>query len=223
MFNINAYKSIIFDCDGVILDSNKVKSNAFYECALPFGNAAAEQLLAFHIANGGVSRYEKFRYFLSDIVPETASKCSGNLDIFYNDLLKSYQDKVIAGLVNCKVAPGLNQLRTQTTRSTWCVVSGGDQSEVRDILRKKGLAQLFDGGIFGSPDSKTKILAREIQKQNIILPALFLGDSKYDYESSKISAVDFAFISGWSECSFLKEKVDIKRFKDISEIVKSMD
>jgi len=35
MINIDKYDFFIFDCDGIILDSNKLKSNAFTE-ALPY-------------------------------------------------------------------------------------------------------------------------------------------------------------------------------------------
>ena len=31
--NFYKYKSLVFDCDGVLLDSNKIKSDAFYELA----------------------------------------------------------------------------------------------------------------------------------------------------------------------------------------------
>ena len=29
--SINSYKSIVFDCDGVILNSNSIKTQAFYD------------------------------------------------------------------------------------------------------------------------------------------------------------------------------------------------
>ena len=218
MLSINTYKSFVFDCDGVILNSNKVKSNAFYKCALPFGHEAANQLLRFHISNGGISRYEKFRYFLSEIAPRTTNNSNVNAPLTYESLLEVYQREVVSELKKCEIASGLEQLKSLTSQASWCVVSGGDQDEVRDVLQNRGIHQLFNGGIFGSPDSKATILAREIQNKNIILPALFLGDSRYDYESSINAGIDFAFISDWSECSFLKGKSDIMAFSNISEL-----
>ena len=62
------YKTWIFDCDGVILDSNQVKSRAFYDTALPYGTNVAEKFLTYHREFGGVSRFEKFRYLFADIL-----------------------------------------------------------------------------------------------------------------------------------------------------------
>lgn len=223
MLSINTYKSFVFDCDGVILDSNKVKSNAFYKCALPFGHEAANQLLGFHISNGGISRYEKFRYFLSEIAPKTTSNSNLNAPLTYEKLLEVYQREVVSELNKCEIATDLDQFKALTSQASWCVVSGGDQDEVRGVLQNRKIDQLFDGGIFGSPDSKATILAREIRNKNILLPALFLGDSRYDYESSINAGIDFVFMSDWSECSFLKSRSDIKAFKNISEIVRMID
>ena len=61
--NLKSYKNLIFDCDGIILNSNKIKTEAFKEVVYHYGKEAAEELVQFHIMNGGISRYEKFNYF----------------------------------------------------------------------------------------------------------------------------------------------------------------
>lgn len=48
------YRSMIFDCDGVVLNSNKVKTDAFYQASWPYGEAAAQAMVDYHVANGGV-------------------------------------------------------------------------------------------------------------------------------------------------------------------------
>lgn len=190
------YRTFVFDCDGVILDSNRVKTEAFRTAALPYGAAAAQALVSYHTSRGGISRYEKFRHFLEEIVPETAPGVSGP---GLHDLLAAYALAVRDGLMACDITPGLEQLRKATPDSRWLIVSGGDQDELRDIFAQRGLAPLFDAGIFGSPDSKDVILAREIAAGVIQAPALFLGDSKYDLTASRTAGLDFVFISGWTE------------------------
>ena len=74
MFNIQEYKSIIFDCDGVILNSNKIKTKAFRKASFTFGDKASRSLENYHLKNGGVSRYAKFDYFLKNIVPINSKK-----------------------------------------------------------------------------------------------------------------------------------------------------
>lgn len=193
---LSEYKTLVFDCDGVILNSNKIKTEAFYQSALAYGELAAQALVEYHVANGGVSRYKKFTYFLDEIVPIFATNIFGpSLEA----LLANYAEIVLQGLLTCEVAEGLEELRSKTSDAKWLIVSGGDQAELRYVFNKRGLAKYFDGGIFGSPDTKDQILEREISKGNVQQSALFLGDSKYDYLASKNAGLDFIFISGWSE------------------------
>ena len=190
--DLAAYESFVFDCDGVVLDSNRVKTDAFRLAALPYGAAAAQAMVAFHVAHGGVSRYEKFRHFLHEIV-------GGGSDAELQALLERYAAAVQEGLMQCAVAPGLRALRAATPAANWLIVSGGDQAELREIFRVRNLDGLFDGGIFGSPDDKITILNRECARGTIRPRALFLGDSRYDHVAASTCGLDFVFVSGWSE------------------------
>jgi len=64
--DLSNYDTIAFDCDGIILDSNRVKTAAFYHAALAFGQSAAEAIRDYHIANGGISRFKKFEWLISE-------------------------------------------------------------------------------------------------------------------------------------------------------------
>ncbi|MFH7588119.1 HAD family hydrolase [Oceanimonas smirnovii] len=191
------YTTLVFDCDGVVLDSNKVKTEAFYQATLPYGKSAAQAMVDYHVAHGGVSRYKKFAYFLEHIAPSYAEqrKPLPNLE----ELLQAYASYVREGLLSCEITPGLEALRKQTPNARWLIVSGGDQAELRDIFAQRDIARWFDGGIFGSPDTKDEILSRELASGNILQPALFLGDSKYDYQAANTAGLDFVFLSDWSE------------------------
>lgn len=196
--NISKYKTLIFDCDGVILNSNQVKTNAFYNAALPYGKALAEKLVEYHVNHGGISRYAKFEYFLKNIIPSDILE-KNTFDSQLKVLLTSYAQLVHQGLLECEVAPSLEELRDLTLDTRWLIVSGGDQAELNEIFSKRKLSHFFDGGIYGSPDTKDEILSREIKNGNIIEPALFLGDSKYDYQAATNAGLDFIFLSDWSE------------------------
>ncbi|RUO45192.1 HAD family hydrolase [Idiomarina aquatica] len=192
MRSVSQYKTLVFDCDGVVLNSNHVKTKAFYKATLPYGEKAASTFVKYHTENGGISRYKKFAHFLEEI----AGNIKGpGLD----ELLERYATEVVDGLLTCDVAEGLEKLRKQTPDSRWLIVSGGDQDELRLVFEKRGLASLFDGGIFGSPTPKKDILDRELETGNIQQPALFIGDSKYDHESAQYAGLDFVFVSSWSE------------------------
>ncbi len=194
------YRTLVFDCDGVILDSNRVKTEAFRTAAMPYGESSARALVKHHVANGGVSRYLKFAYFLEYIVPEHAPELiPEGAEPAMESLLSTYALSVRTGLMSCSVAEGLEELRAATPSARWLIVSGGDQKELREIFAARGLSSQFDGGIMGSPDTKDLILNREIEQGNIIRPALFLGDSRYDLQAATAAGLDFIFISGWTE------------------------
>ncbi len=198
--DLSGYATIVFDCDGVILDSNRVKTEAFRTAAMPYGEAAADALVKHHVANGGVSRYVKFAYFIETIDPEHAPDLipeAGSPTL--ESLLSTYAQSVRNGLMTCAVAEGLEELREATPESRWLIVSGGDQKELREIFAARGLAAYFDGGIFGSPDTKDAILGRELAAGTIRKPALFLGDSRYDFQASRAVGLDFVFVTGWTE------------------------
>lgn len=191
--SIQVYKSLIFDCDGVVLNSNQIKTKAFYEAAQQFGSEPAQALVDYHVMHGGISRYAKFEYFITHILQRPFD------EELNKNLLERFASSVKRGLMTCQVTEGLDQLKAYTPNANWIIVSGGDQQELRDVFAVRDLAKYFDGGIFGSPETKDAILARETENGNITRPALYLGDSKYDYHAAMEAQVDFVFINRWSE------------------------
>ena len=183
----------MFDCDGVVLDSNRIKTEAFRTAALPFGPESADRLRAYHLENGGVSRYLKFRHFLESIVEGEAPAGS------YERLLDRYAAEVGRELSTASVAPGLQRIRDETRSATWILASGGDQTELRGVFEERGLSRFFDGGIYGSPTPKDEILASCRDRGLLDRPALFLGDSRYDFEVASEFGLDFLFVEAWSE------------------------
>jgi phosphoglycolate phosphatase-like HAD superfamily hydrolase len=209
------YKTLVFDCDGVLLDSNRVKTEAFRTVATQFSAAAADSLVSYHTQNGGISRYRKFEYLLTDILRREADP------VLVATLSAQYGDCVERDLLECAVAPGLAELRQKTAEADWMIVSGGDQAQLRRVFDKRGLSFLFDGGIYGSPTTKDEILAREIQNGSIASPAIYIGDSRYDHVASSRAGLDFIFASGWSEFSEWCEYCNTNRIvviKDVSQL-----
>ena len=193
--DLKKYKTIVFDCDGVILDSNITKIDSYFRTAKKLGGSdtQAQALVDHHVRLGGISRYPKFVWYLEEVLKQPATKEA------VQEYLDAFSLAVKKGLMRCKIADGLNELREVTSNVNWLVVSGGDQNEIRSLFDKRELTDLFNGGLFGSPDNKDEILMREIENGNIQLPALFIGDSKYDYESSTRAGLDFIFLSDWTD------------------------
>ena len=212
--DIKQYKSIVFDCDGVVLDSNVVKTEAYFRTAKNLGasDADAQALVDYHVRLGGISRYHKFDYYLREILQQSATQEAIQM------LLDEFARELEVGLLHCEVAQGLLALREITPDANWMILSGGDQQEIRTLFAKRNLQSLFDGGLFGSPDNKDTVLAREKMNGNLQFPALFIGDSKYDYEAAIRAGLDFVFLRDWTEVSDWQTYCEANKIKVLANI-----
>ena len=191
--DLSKYKTWLFDCDGVILDSNKIKSDGFYEIAKCYGKEAAEKMVNYNKKHGGMSRYEKIAVLIRDIVKKSF------IQEEFDRLIHEYGDYCYKKLLTCSETPDLRPFLETLSPTTGCfVVSGGLQDELVAVFQKRGLAQYFDE-IYGSPQSKKDILIKLQAEGKLIEPAVFVGDSRYDYEVAAGINADFIFMSQFTE------------------------
>ena len=189
------YRCWVFDCDGVLLNSNAIKTQAFHDVGMHYGQAVADKLAAYHVTHGGISRFIKFQYLFSDILGR--EPIAGEMD----HVLKQFSTAAKSHLLQCPLAPRIHEvLETVAATGPVYVVSGGMQDELRDIFTQRGLDQYFTA-IYGSPDTKDTILKRERENGTMPDPALFIGDARYDFEVAYRFGIDFVFASEWSEFS----------------------
>ena len=213
--NLNKYRTFFFDCDGVILNSNQIKSYAFKKVTAKFGKKKSNQFYEYHIKNGGVSRNKKFKYFVNDILNE-------NNDDLIANLIKEYSKEIYNDLLNCEVADCLKELKKKYNSIDWFVLTGGNEIEVKKIFNIKKIIFYKKEHIYGSPKSKYENYKELIKKNLIKFPAIFFGDSEYDYKFAIDNKIDFIFINGWTEVkdwnNFCKRN-NIKSIKAICELI----
>ncbi len=202
MISLNKYKTFIFDCDGVILNSNKIKTEGFFHAAKMHGKDNANRLIDYHLNNGGISRNVKFKYFYESIL----KKKQYSKDL--KNSLKLYSYYVEKKLKVCEHAECLDNLRHKFKSKKWLIISGSNEIELKRVLSDKKLDNFFDAGIYGSPTDKKKHLKSLTKEKKIISPAIFFGDSIYDYECAKKFKIDFIFVYNWT---------DLKKWKDFCE------
>jgi len=209
--DFSKYKTLIFDCDGVLLNSNFKKSEAYKLSALDYGASEdqADKLVKYHIKNTGISRYVKFKYFLTEIMMEPYA------DKNFQFLIAALNKHVLQVLNQCEVTADLDKLRKLTENQHWMVMSGGDQSEVRTLLKQKNIDHFFDYGIYGSPDSKYEIVDYHQTANDDFMPALFFGDSEYDIIIAEKFDLDFIFVSAWTDFKNWREMVSKKNIKTV--------
>ena len=212
--NLNDIEYIIFDCDGVILDSNKTKTKAFRETLKKYPKESIDQLILFHTKNGGVSRKIKFEYFFNKILKIKNNKklVDQSLILFkkisFNKLVKS---EYIKGVLKFIKILRLNSIKI-------FIVSGALQDELKEIFSKKKKLHLFDE-ILGTPVNKTNNIKYLLKKYNLDKSkGIFFGDSKTDYLAAKKFQIRFIFVANKSEWTDFKKVITVNKINTFNDI-----
>ncbi|MDC0336583.1 HAD hydrolase-like protein [Alphaproteobacteria bacterium] len=185
--------NFLFDCDGVILNSNYLKTLAFREALGLYPQSRVDEFIKYHVSMGGVSRYAKFNYFFQEIYfqPNSSDLAAEVSERFANILCDQ--------LRNAEMAANLSTLRSLTSEKRWYVISGGDQAELRQLFKSRSLSTFFDGGVYGSPRNKYEIIDLLISNGSLSGSSVFFGDTSYDMQVAQHYGFKFIFVHGWSE------------------------
>lgn len=185
--NKHDWQAIIFDFDGVIVESGKIKTQAFAELYRPYGDDIVAQVVQFHTQNGGMSRYHKFRHFQEHFLhqPPLTEAEEKQLDIRFSEL-------VVEAVIAAEPVPGAIELiQRQSGRIPLFVASGTPESELKIIVERRGLTPYFTK-VRGAPALKKTIIA-EILSAYSLAPesVLMIGDAMADYEGAQANHTAF--------------------------------
>jgi phosphoglycolate phosphatase-like HAD superfamily hydrolase len=178
--------AVIFDFDGVLVESADIKTNAFIALYAEHGPAVVEAAVAHHQANGGISRRKKIRFvhrrYLNVDLSEPA------LDALCARFSALVEDAVVAA----DWVPGaLDFLCRHQERMPMFVVSGTPHGELVRIIARRGMGGHFTEA-FGSPPEKPPII-RGIIGRHGLQPetVLFVGDAMTDYRAASATGLPF--------------------------------
>ena len=180
-------KNIIFDFDGVILDSIPVKSEGFRKLFENFPKNKVDELIEYHMYNGGMSRYKKIEYFFTKIL---------NKSILNEDILKyakRYSQITKEELAQKKylIKDTLNFIKQNYKKYNMHIASGADESDLKYICSRLNLEKYFLS-INGSPKVKSKIVKDILEQNNYKQEeSILIGDSINDYEASHMNGIEF--------------------------------
>lgn len=180
-------KCLVFDCDGVILDSVPIKSRAFARLAEPYGAEAVDRLVLYHAMHGGVSRYLKFEWFFKEILKKDITKEESE------EWGKRFEQFSLEEVRRCPLINGILQtLEKWHGKLPMYVCTGAPEKEVKMILEERGLKHFFEG-IYGSPPVKSKLLELIVQKAAKVEPeeTLMVGDASTDLMAAEIAGTLF--------------------------------
>ena len=203
-------KAIIFDFDGVILDSVDVKTKAFRQMYSIYGDDVMRKVVDYHLLNGGISRYEKFKYFHKNFL-------NISLSIAEVDHMALEFSKIVFNKVsNSEYIKGaLEFLNYSHEKYLTFICTGTPEHEIKKILEKKKLTKFFNS-VYGSPKSKVEIIKKiMIEKKLNTNEILFIGDAMTDYNASYETNLNFIGIRN-------KDTVfpeDVIQIDDLMEII----
>jgi HAD superfamily hydrolase (TIGR01549 family) len=178
-------KNILFDFDGVILNSMPIRDFGFREIFKEFPQEKVEELIDFHRKNGGWSRFVKIEYFFKEILKEDVSQ--KRIIEFAEKFSKIMKEE----LTKKKYLIGETVEFIKNSKHNLHIVSGSEQNELRFLCEKLEISKYFIS-IHGSPTPKG-LLVKNLMKKHTYKKeeTILIGDSINDYEASKENDIEF--------------------------------
>jgi len=203
------YDYLFFDFDGVIVDSVNIKTKAFAKLFELYGDEVVKKVIDYHLKNGGVSRYDKFRYYYKNFLKKEISEEELKFldkqfsEVVYQEILKApYIEGVIDFLNICL-----------ENKKIMFIISATPQKEIRKIVNNKSLKKYFKD-VVGSPATKKENLCFLFKKYNIDYNrSVYFGDSSSDKDAAKDKNILFLGIN------FYDKGEGFKNFKDLLKII----
>jgi phosphoglycolate phosphatase-like HAD superfamily hydrolase len=210
------WEAVFFDFDGVILDSVDVKTKAFAKMFREYGPEVEKRVVEYHLNNGGVSRFDKFRYYYEKILNKPVN------EEIIKTLSEQFLNLVMDGVLTSPFMPGAREtLENLKERSiTAYIISATPENEISLIVDEKGLSKYFKE-VHGSPRKKWEICQEIINRKNYNPQnCLFIGDAMSDYEAAQRNGICFLGILKDNEISPFPEGTPVSATVTLKEVRK---
>lgn len=182
-------RCVVFDFDGVLVDSNAVKRQAYNQIFSDFGPGASSAVEAILRADLEDDRFGIVRAILSAL-PNPPSE--ENLDHLVAQQAERYNRICEEHAGTCPEVPGASEaLSRLARRHSLYVISATPQDPLRRIVGRRGWAAHFRE-VLGRPATKRENLGRVMQREGIDGRAIvFIGDGRRDLEAAREAGCRF--------------------------------
>ena len=185
-FDSAAIGLVIFDFDGIVLESADIKTDAFLELFADYPQHQAA-IHDYHLAHQGISRFRKFEWIHAELLNQPLTPDHSQ------NLGEAFSALVLRKILAADFVPGARELLDllKSCGMPMAVASGTPQAELDDITARRGLRHYF-GAIVGSPTEKTDAI-RTLLAQHHLQPeqVVFLGDGLSDYRAAMSTGLHF--------------------------------
>jgi phosphoglycolate phosphatase-like HAD superfamily hydrolase len=176
---------LILDFDGVVIESNDIKTQAFEKVFSQFPQYK-HAMMQFHYENVSISRIEKFDYLAALMGRGTDSKLKA-------EMADNFSQYVLEGILRVPLVKGAERfLKMVKGQLPLYLASVTPANELHHILEKRGLLHWFDD-VYGCPPWTKANAIRDILSRKSILPrnSLLIGDSAGDQRAALETGVQF--------------------------------
>lgn len=185
-FDPAAIGLVIFDFDGIVLESADIKTEAFPELFAEYPEHQ-DAIREYHLAHQGISRYKKFEWIYAERLRQPLDPAKSA------ELGERFSDLVLNKVLAAPFVPGAAELLERLWGSgvLMAIVSGTPQGELDQITARRGLRHYFDH-IIGAPTEKYDAI-RYLQDLYDLRPeqVVFLGDGLSDNRAASAAGVHF--------------------------------
>lgn len=184
---IKKFKTIIWDFDGVIIDSDNIRTESFKKTFKDFGKNCVEKLIKYHKLNGGLSRYHKVQFFFNEILKENIS------DDDFTSWVELYGKYCKERLCNktLLIEDSMNFIKNNHQNFSFHIASASDEKELKFICKKLEISDYFIS-INGSPTTKINNVKNILNSHNYLKDnCCLIGDSFNDKEAAEINNINF--------------------------------
>jgi phosphoglycolate phosphatase-like HAD superfamily hydrolase len=199
---------IILDFDGVVIESNDIKTRAFEKVFDKFPQYK-DVMMQFHYENISISRVEKFDYLATLIGRGADLKLKA-------EITNNYSQYVLEDILTAPLVKGAERfLKMAKGQLPLYLASVTPANELNHILEKRGLLHWFDG-VYGCPPWTKANAICDIVARNAIFPknSLLIGDSSGDQRAAFETGIQF--IARDSGLKF--DEIPPLLFSDLNEI-----
>lgn len=195
-------RMLVFDRDGVILDSARLKRAAF-AALYDDQSAPVRQAVAAYLGRrGGQPREVKFRHIEGQILGRPPSQAR------IAELCQRFRQRMQRLMAEAPMITGAQEaLERWKGACPLVLLSATPQQELVDCITERGLSRYFDDVIGAPPDKVTALsnllarLGRSDDTEELARRTVMIGDSYNDYRAARSNGTAFVGVGSPGEAS----------------------
>ncbi len=212
-----AMKALIFDLNGVIIESTGTNAQIYAQIFEPFGQQVVRQVVEHYKQFGGIPRQKRIELYLREFAKVEPTQ--ELIDLLSEKFSKLYFES----LKHARFVNGVFEFMQHTGKKyDKFLSSGAPQKDLPKILQILGLEQFFIQS-FGAPQKKSEHIAQILKTYKYPKHQVaFIGDSPKDREAARENGIIFIARPRGLK-SLENEKYKINDFFDLARLLERFE